>query len=378
MKNKLGLYIHLPFCVRKCLYCDFCSVGGASEEYMHRYTDALVAEMAHYAPSASAFGIDTVFFGGGTPTLLPLSDWERIWRHMHDLFYIDSGAEVTVEANPATAGREKLSFLRTLGVNRLSIGVQSLNDNELCALGRVHNAEDAYRFFEDARASGFHNINVDLMYGIPLQTEQSFSKTLDGVLTLVPEHISAYSLIVEEGTPFFEKKEKLPLPSEDVEDALHTLLLSRLEMAGYTHYEISNFAKSGFSCRHNLHYWRSEPYLGFGAAAYSYFNGARYGNTRNIAAYMKDSHDAVTECETPNAKELAYEYIMLAFRLREGVDTDVYKKRFGVTIEEKYASLIRRFTEEGLMQKSGNRLFLTERGMRLSNTVLVAFMQEDF
>ncbi len=378
MKNKLGIYIHFPFCIRKCLYCDFYSIGGATEDIMHRYTHALLAEMEYYAPMAADFSVDTVFWGGGTPTLFPVSDMERVIKRMHELFSIEGDAEITAEANPATADKAKLAAIHALGIGRLSVGVQSFHDHELRALGRAHSAQDACRFLTDARSVGFDNINVDLMYGIPLQTENSFLETLDTALTFAPEHISAYSLIVEEGTPFFQKKDVLPLPEEETEVRLHDLLLSRLKENGYQHYEISNYAKKDCFCRHNLHYWRSEPYLGFGAAAYSFFDGVRYGNIKDLNAYMQAPFSSVVEREVLSPKDLAYENIMLAFRLKEGVDLDVYKNRFGVTIEEKYAALICRFSEEGLMKKEGRRLFLTERGMRFSNAVLVAFLEEDF
>ena len=377
MKNKLGIYLHIPFCVRKCLYCDFCSKGGAGLEEMHVYTDALLTEIRANAERAKRHAVDTVFFGGGTPTLLPIPCFERILNEIHSLFSVEENAEITVEANPATADKEKLAALRGMGVNRLSIGAQSLNDRELSALGRVHSAADTVHTVSFAREAGFTNLNLDLMYGIPHQTEQSLSDTLDGILSLSPEHISAYSLIVEEGTPFYERRETLPLPDEDTEVRLHELVSRRLREHGYEHYEISNYAREGCFSRHNLHYWRCEPYLGFGAAAYSCFDGMRYGNTRDISSYVSSPLRSVTDREVLTEKDAAYEYIMLALRLSEGIDLGVYKARFGVTIEEKYANIIERFENMGWMKREGARLFLTEKGMRFSNTVLVAFMEED-
>ena len=344
---------------------------------MHAYTEALLTEIRANAERAEGYAVDTVFFGGGTPTLLPVSCFERILNEIRALYSLEENAEITVEANPATADKEKLIALREMGVNRLSIGAQSLNDKELSALGRVHSAADAVHTVSLAREVGFTNINLDLMYGIPYQTEQSLSDTLDGILALSPEHISAYSLIVEEGTPFYEKKDTLPLPDEDTEVRLHELVSRRLRENGYTHYEISNYAREGCSSRHNLHYWRYEPYLGFGAAAYSCFDGMRYGNTRDISAYVSSPLHAVSDKEILTESDAAYEYIMLALRLSEGIDLDVYKTRFGVTIEEKHADLIERFGNMGWMKREGARLFLTEEGMRFSNTVLVAFMEED-
>lgn len=344
---------------------------------MHGYTDALIEEMKFRAKDVKGYTVDTVFLGGGTPTLLPISDIKRLAEAVNTLFKVDSDAEISVEANPASASEQKLRALRALGVNRLSIGVQSLSDKELAALGRIHTAADAYSFFHAARAAGFSNVNIDLMYGIPHQTKESFLQTLDGVLSLNPEHISAYSLIVEEGTPFFEKQASLPLPDEDTEAALHELLCERLSSHGYRHYEISNFAKQGFLSRHNLHYWRAEEYLGFGVSAYSYFGGERWGNGKSISAYMDAPASSVFEREALSFKTEAYENIMLRLRLDEGIDTHAYEARFGVKIKERFSQEIARFKAQGLMEECDSRLFLTEKGMRFSNTVLVAFM-EDF
>ncbi len=344
---------------------------------MHAYTNALIEEMRFRAEKARGYTVDTVFFGGGTPTILPISDIKKLAETIKALFCIAPDAEITVEANPATASEDKLLALRSLGVNRLSVGVQSLSDGELSALGRAHTAADAARFFHAARVAGFSNVSVDLMYGIPYQTKESFARTLDGVLALNPEHISAYSLILEEGTPFFEKSESLPLPDEDTEAALHALLCEKLSAHGYRHYEISNFAKDGFLSRHNLHYWRAEEYLGFGASAYSFFGGERWGNEKSVSGYISAPAASVFEREILSPKDEAYEYIMLRLRLDEGIDVRAYEARFGVKIKERFRDEILQFKAEGIIEENGSRLFLTEKGMRFSNTVLVAFM-EDF
>ena len=344
---------------------------------MHLYTDALLKEICHTAPIASGYTVDTVFFGGGTPSLLPSEELFRIMSCLQRHFTIESDAEITLEANPATVDASALRGLRSLGFNRISIGVQSLQDDELKALGRLHTAADAIRISEDAREAGFANINLDLMYGIPYQTPSSFSKTIDGVLALSPEHISAYSLIVEEGTPFYQMRDTLPLPSEDAEETLHNLLLTRLSENGYLHYEISNYAKAGYESRHNLHYWRSEPYLGFGAAAHSFFNGVRYGNTAALTLYEQAPLHAVSEKQRLTEKEQAYERLMLGLRLSEGIDLAAYKTRFGVSLKEKHEALITRFENMGLLRIGQGRIRLTEKGMRLSNSILVAFLEED-
>ena len=344
---------------------------------MHAYTKALIEEIEAFSPKARGYTVDTVFFGGGTPTIMPLFDIEAILEAVRRCFCFHPEAEITLEANPASAEKEKLSLLRALGFNRISVGVQSFLDEELKALGRVHTAAQAKVFLKDVREAGFQNVNIDLMYGIPHQTPESFQKTLREALSYSPEHISAYSLIIEEGTPFFEQCDTLPLPSEDEEVLLHSELCKILAGAGYRHYEISNFARDGYASRHNLRYWRCEEYLGFGAAAYSFFKGARYGNVRDVGKYMKDPTHAVFEKEILSEEALAYEYIMLHLRTSEGLSLDTYERRFGVKLKQRYKEEISRFRALGWVKDSEEYLSLTEEGMRFSNTVLVAFM-EDF
>ena len=344
---------------------------------MHAYTDALIREMSHYAKRAENTLFDTVFFGGGTPSLLPVSDVVRLLEAARTLFCVARDAELTLEANPATADEKKLSLLREAGINRLSVGVQSFSDRELTYLGRLHNAKGAASFLESARRSGFENINVDLMYGIPAQTLESAAQTLHTVLDFSPEHISAYSLMLEEGTPLYEKRGSLPIPSEDMEDAIDALVSSTLKKHGYRHYEISNYAKDGRESKHNLHYWHSEPYLGFGVSAYSFFDRERYGNHTDLCAYMQDPAKAVCEREVLKDEDLAYEWIMLRLRLQEGISLSEYRARFGVDLKKRYSGLIQDLISKGLMEENTDRLFLTERGFRLSNSILVAFMTDE-
>lgn len=372
--NAIGLYIHLPFCIRKCGYCDFCSLPSVSEEAMASYVAALRKEMAHYAPLVKDKRVDTLFFGGGTPTLLPLSLMQELFSDIYRLFSVDKDAEITVEANPASADREKLAGLCALGVNRLSIGVQSLSDGELALLGRVHSAKDALDFYADARAVGFSSINLDLMYAIPSQTAESFKETLQTALSLAPEHLSVYSLIVEEGTPFYEKGASLSLPDEEEEEAMRLLLLRETDNAGYERYEISNFAKNGYACRHNLHYWRNEEYLGFGLAAYSYFGGVRYGNGRDMQAYLQAPTGVVSEREVLSAEDKAYEYVMTRLRLREGFSLAEYRCRFGVDFMEQNGAQASEYLAADLMKNENGRIFLTDKGMNLSNSILVSFL----
>jgi oxygen-independent coproporphyrinogen-3 oxidase len=308
---------------------------------------------------------------------LPTAYVDDIIRAAKNLFRVEEDAEITLEANPATADAEKLLALRRAGVNRLSVGVQSLSDTELSALGRRHSAKDALSFLESARRAGFTNINVDLMLGIPHQTEMTLRDTLSHILAFSPEHISAYSLMLEEGTPLYEKRVSLPLPDEETEEALNDTVGEILAGAGYEHYEISNYARAGYSCRHNLHYWHSDPYLGFGVAAYSFFGGERYGNHADLGKYLSAPATARADTEAVTQNSLAYEWIMLRLRLKEGLCLSEYKARFGVELKEKHGSEIAQFSSLGLMREVGGRLALTERGFRVSNSILVAFMPEN-
>ena len=341
---------------------------------MTAYTDALLQEMTFYAERARGRTVDTVFFGGGTPTLLPSFLFERVWEALHSLYSVSKDAEITVEANPASASEEKLLLLRSFGVNRLSIGAQSFADEELRALGRVHSANEAKTFYQAARRAGFSNINLDLMYGIPHQTPSSFAKSMEQAISLAPEHLSVYSLMLEEGTPFYQMQQSLSLPDEDAETEMTELLLSKMKAAGYERYEISNYAKPSFASRHNLRYWRNEEYLGFGVSAYSYFDGVRYGNHRDFSLYCQSPLDCVVEREELTQEDKAYEYVMTRFRLKEGVSLAEYQALFGVSFEERYRIEISRFAALGLLERENNRIFLNDKGMALSNTVLVDFM----
>ena len=341
---------------------------------MRRYTDALIREMEAYADAAKGTAFDTLFFGGGTPSLLPTDSIARIMDAAYRLFSLEERAEITLEANPATADRAKLSAFRSLGINRLSIGVQSLSDLELAHLGRLHDARAAIRFFEDARHVGFDNVNVDLMYGIPDQTIKSAEETLLRVLTLRPEHISAYSLMLEEGTPLYRKKDTLSFPDEEAENEMDLCIREQLAAHGYLHYEISNYAQSGRESRHNLHYWHSDAYLGFGVSAYSFFGGIRYGNGDDYFAYLSEPTKAICAQEVLNQESLAYEFIMLRLRLSEGILLSEYKMRFGVDLKEKYSDTIARYVALGLMVEKDGRIALTENGFRVSNAILLDFM----
>ena len=344
---------------------------------MRAYTDALISEMTSYRDAAKDTVFDTLFFGGGTPSLLPLACVSRVLDAAVRLFRVERDAEITLEANPATADAEKLSALRALGINRLSVGVQSLSDDELLYLGRLHTGKEALSFLTDARKAGFDNVNVDLMYGIPAQTLASAQKTLRGILSFAPEHISAYSLMLEEGTPLFRQKDALPLPTEEEEERIDATVFSMLSDFGYRRYEISNYAKAGKECRHNLHYWHSDEYLGFGVAAYSYFGGVRYGNGASLVEYLQAPAEAITEREAVDEAALAYEWIMLRLRLSEGISLTEYNTRFGINLKVRHQESLARFVSQGFMQEENGRIFLTGKGRRVSNQILVALMPDE-
>lgn len=374
MKPDIGIYIHIPFCRRKCLYCDFCSFTGIDSATRSRYVDALVWELRSYSAPLAPYTVNTVFIGGGTPSLLAAEETERVFDALRTCFDLAPDAEITSEVNPATADGEKLARWRAAGVNRLSIGVQSFSDTELRALGRLHTADVAEAFYRAARRAGFANIGLDLMYGIPGQTATSLAETLRRAVRLAPEHISAYSLQVEEGTPFYDRRETLALPGDDENADLYDLVTRELAGAGYRHYEISNYAKPGYESRHNLRYWRMSPYIGVGVAAYSYFEGARYGHGRDLAAYLADDFSRRPPAEPRGDGDTEEEYIMLALRLADGIDDEDFRRAFGVTFTERYGARMAPFVAEGLAARTGRGWALTERGMYVSLALLAEIL----
>ena len=369
MTTDTGLYIHIPFCVRKCNYCDFCSVGSPSSELVDGYVNSLIKEIRSYR-EAERIAVSTVFFGGGTPSLLGIEQISLSMDSVREVFDLTCCTEITLKVNPGTASQEKLCAWRSMGINRLSIGLQSVHENELKKLGRIHSFEDFLTTFKNARNAGFDKLNVDLMYGIPYQTKESFKKTLDTVVSLSPEHISAYGLIVEEGTPFYNEGSSLEVVSSDEECDMYELCDKLLTSCGYRHYEISNYAKPGMECRHNLLYWRDMEYVGVGASAYSYFRGVRYGNSRDISAYVKSplSSREYTECIDKSGE--AVEYAMMRLRLAEGISLKDYSERFGSDFLLGKEELVKRLACEGLAILDGNRLALTSKGMYVSNSII--------
>lgn len=366
---KLGLYIHIPFCRSKCLYCDFCSFPRADAERMETYVTALCRDLASRAADAADYTVDSVYLGGGTPTILPARLLVRILETVLSRYRVAKDAEITAECNPATGGRETFAEMRRVGFNRLSIGLQSAHDVELRALGRLHTFADFEKTFLEARSVGFDNISADVMSGIPHQSPESYLQTLERLCALAPEHISAYGLTVEDGTPFGRMGDRLILPDEDAARQMYFDGIDYLAKHGYAQYEISNFSKTGYESRHNLKYWCCEPYLGFGPAAYSDFGGVRFGNSRDMDAYI-EGKDVCDDVETPSPRDRMNEYVMLGMRLSAGVDATDFERRFGVPFEDTFGRRLDAYSAGGFVKRTARGRAFTPAGMYVSNAIL--------
>ena len=365
----IGLYIHIPFCKRKCNYCDFPSFQGISQTEKKKYVDALISEINSYS-RPEKIKVNTVFIGGGTPSLLGGEEMGRVLSSVYESFEISEDAEISMEANPGTLTLENAIAYRSSGINRISIGSQSFCENELKKLGRIHNSGAISEAVAIAREAGFSNINLDLMYGIPEQTMDSFKRSLDSLIALSPEHVSVYGLIIEEGTPFFRGLAELRLPTEDAECDMYYLAAQLLSDNGYRHYEISNYAKEGYECRHNLKYWRDEEYIGVGLAAHSYFGKKRYSNPVTLDEYFSFERERYISTEDIDREANAYEYVMMHLRLSEGFSLSEYKERFGTAFTDGREETLSRFIELGYLMLTDGRISLTERGFYVSNAIL--------
>lgn len=375
-----GIYIHIPFCISKCIYCDFCS-APADDETKEHYVDALCREIAVAGERAEADGdkrkISTIFFGGGTPSILHSALLIKIMNAVRGAFCVADDAEITVECNPGTLSKSKLATYKDIGVNRLSIGLQSPNNRELKNLGRIHTYEQFEESYIEARLAGFDNINVDIMSAIPNQTVAGYEDNLRKVIALKTEHISAYSLIVEEGTPLYNMVERTHgriLPSEDEDREMYAMTKAMLADAGYSRYEISNYAKPGRECRHNISYWERADYLGFGVAAASLLGKRRFTNTFDVASYIANPIDNHSEEQLLTLNDEMEEYMFLGLRMMKGVDTERFGELFGRSFEELYGEITARQIEQGLMVRDGNRVRLTDIGIDISNTVMAQYM----
>lgn len=372
----LELYIHIPFCVKKCAYCDFLS-GPSDEKSRERYVELLCEEIQVCRGKVEEYQVSTVFFGGGTPSVLQGEQIKRIMETLRKVFVFETDAEISMEMNPGTVTSEKLVAYREAGINRLSIGLQSVQDEELKLLGRIHTYDEFLHSYELARKAGFENINIDLISAIPGQTVSSWAETLKTIVELEPEHISAYSLIIEEGTPFFEKYGEgfgqEMLPSEDEEREMYRQTKQILHEAGYERYEISNYAKEGRECRHNIGYWERAPYLGFGIGAASLFEETRSANPSNIEEY-RTSFEKKFQAEKLSVEEQIEEFMFLGLRMMKGVSKQKFAEAFGKEIEEIYGKQIERLKKAELLEENDDRIYLTEKGIDISNSVFVEFM----
>lgn len=358
----LGIYIHIPFCVKKCNYCDFVSFPIGNTE---AYFEALLKEIDMYSSFLKERRIDTVFIGGGTPSAVDYKYVGKILSKL-DLGY---AKEVTIEANPKTLDSEKLKAYLSYGINRISMGMQSANDNELKILGRIHSHYDFLKSYELIVKSGFSNINVDTMFGIPEQTLKSFKNTLSEIKRLNPSHVSSYSLIVEEGTPFYTMN--LNLPDEDTEREMFECIKD--ELYGYERYEISNYSKTGYECLHNIKYWQMEDFLGIGLNSYSFVGNKRFNNYSDMKSYIssvKSGRKPVFEVVSEDINELFKDAVITGLRMCKGINLDEIKERYNVDIFEKNEKKIKEYVSSGFMSLKGNILSFTEKGFSVSNFIL--------
>ena len=389
----MELYIHIPFCVRKCRYCDFLSF--ASDACVReKYVDQLIREIEsipeedagkcpeNAAPRLNLTGrtVETIFIGGGTPSVPDSALIVGIMEHVRKAFHVAEGAEISMEANPGTVTREKLTDYRRAGINRLSFGLQSANDRELKLLGRIHTWAEFLESFHLARECGFTNINIDLMSALPGQTRESWKDTLKRVTDLNPEHISAYSLIIEDGTPFGEKygseEGRKLLPDEDSEREMYHETKRFLRDCGYERYEISNYAKPGRACRHNIGYWTGLPYLGLGLGASSYMDGCRFAVNSDMKQYLEEKPGMFTDVEKLTKKDMEEEFFYVGLRMTAGVSLPEFERRFGVSAKDVYPGLMEMFVEEKAAVFQGDRFVLTDYGLDVSNYIMAQFLQD--
>ena len=372
-KPALGLYIHIPFCKAKCAYCDFYSLAH-SEEKMDAYMAALLRHLEEVAPRAAGMQVDTVYFGGGTPSYLGAARLCRILQTVLRRYDVARDAEITLEANPDSAGDWKeLRKLRRAGFNRLSLGVQSTDDALLRRIGRVHTYEQVQQAVMAARKAKFTNLSLDLIYGLPGQTMEDWQRTLADAVALGPEHLSCYGLKLEEGTPLWQQRQTLTLPDDDAQADMYLYTVAALGEMGYEQYEISNFAKSGKESRHNLKYWRMEEYAGFGPGAHSDFGGVRYGYVRDIDSYIA-GRLVLSESETDSTLARDYEYVMLSLRTAAGIDRRTFENRYRQRFDP-MERLFVQYGQAGLAARTEGGWRLTPKGFLVSNSIIVALQE---
>lgn len=387
-RKQIGLYIHIPFCKQKCSYCDFCSYAN-KESFIKRYIQCVLKEIIEVGNNNKIdfengkddlFLVKTIYIGGGTPSLIDSKYIVQIIEDIKLNFEIDEKAEITIEVNPGTVTLEKLEDYKRAGINRLSIGLQSTHEHLLKEIGRIHTYLDFLDTFRFAREAGFENINVDLMIGIPNQTLEKVKDSIEEIVSMEPEHISVYSLILEENTPLFKKVEEgLELPNEDLERKMYWAVKQTLEQNNYIHYEISNFAKKGYESKHNLDCWNQKEYIGFGIAAHSYTNGIRYSNIENIEQYIKNYDEDKTEenlvfHEKQDMEAMQKEYMLLGLRKIDGVSIQEFKIKFVANPVFLYHSELEKLVNEELLEIDGDQIKLTNKGLDLANIVWEEFI----
>lgn len=396
MKKYVSLYVHIPFCAVKCKYCDFLSFDGESYGTMLRYVDSLCQEIKLYAPVAEEYVVRSVFIGGGTPSLLDEALITNIMAFIRKTFTLEKNAEITIEANPGTLRHQKLNGYKAAGINRISIGLQSADDEMLRRLGRLHNYDQFVASFKAARRAGFNNINVDIMSGLPGQTIHTYVDTVSRVLDFKPEHISAYSLQIEEGTPFANDPAILEqLPPEMIDRRMYEITKKLLGASGYERYEFSNYAKPGYECKHNMVYWTGGEYIGFGIGASSYFKGKRFSNMTDIFSYIRLMEDTTEKFVSYDDMEKLFnevtdklrenvttmyvdsrmeEFMFLGLRMMCGVSRSDFEERFKKDIYEVYGTVLNRYIDQGFMAIDGDRIYLTDKGIDVSNVILADFL----
>jgi oxygen-independent coproporphyrinogen-3 oxidase len=394
-REPLSIYLHIPFCSLKCAYCDFNSYAGL-DELVESYCEALITEISLWGEVAAGRPVPTVFFGGGTPSLLPLAQVERITASLQEAFSIEADAEVSLEANPGTVDLDYLHGLRDCGINRISFGVQSFHDDELVALDRIHTANEAVQCYHWARDAGFERINLDLIYGLPEQPMDRWQTTLERAIDIAPEHLSLYALTVEEGTKLAYDVDhgRVPEPDADAQAEMYEWSCKRMNEAGYTHYEISNWCRPRHECRHNLVYWRNGEWLGLGAGAHSHWSGFRFADVYSPKRYVelvKQAEGAgvrpsasprgllrqmkqATYVEEQSSEAAASDAAILGLRLNEGLDVAAFEQRYATSIEGTYEAVLQEMSHAGLMERTNGRLVLTPKGRLLANEVFVRLL----
>lgn len=379
MSGGMELYLHMPFCVRKCAYCDFLSFPSGAET-QRMYAKRLMEDIDVMGKRYGEIPVETIFIGGGTPSVPDSGLIVEIMEHVRHAFHVADGAEISMEANPGTVTREKLTDYRKAGINRLSFGLQSANDRELKLLGRIHTWAEFLESFTLARECGFANLNIDLMSALPGQTCESWKETLSRVTDLDPEHISAYSLIIEEGTTFGERygseEGRKLLPDEDSEREMYHETKRFLKDCGYERYEISNYAKPGRECRHNIGYWTGVPYLGLGLGASSYLDGCRFTVNPDMKQYLEEKPGMFADIEKLTKKDMEEEFFYVGLRMTAGVSLSEFERRFGISAKEVYPGLMETFVKEKAARFEGDRFVLTDYGLDVSNYIMAQFLQD--